>query len=240
MNVCMYGIVVCVLGFFTLRNRAELLGISPDVAYYLFVIAVPMIIYCYLYFASKLPVSRNYFFGEITRLNREGFRVGNILDDAPRKITWDKVTNVKFDSDHTYLEIYFERGNVISIRKDVDGFYNLLERIPARFTEFDFEHFKRIIRRASTCDCCGHIAYVDGTCLHCYYSSWDKEVYPEYLNAKTYLKEMQLEYFSTLEKDDPVIFYPVERDELYKFDSRWRPIVTEDEVLQYSKENEWS
>lgn len=239
MDVCMYGIIICVLGFFTLRNRADMLEISPDSAYYLFIPVVPMVIYCYLYFASKLPVSRYYFFGEITKIDHRGFKIGNVLDDAHRRILWEDVKTVKLDEYKEYLEVYFKRGNLIQIRKDVDHFYKLLQEIPKEFTEFDLKETKRSFRNAKTCPCCGYIALVDDECVQCYHMTWDEEVDTDYPNAEVYLRHDQLKYFSTIDEDDPVEFYPEEEHYIFKFDRRWKPSVTEEEVIAYSKENEW-
>ena len=55
------------------------------------------------------------------------------------------------------------------------------------------------------------------------------------------MKEEQLDWFSAMDKEKKVDFYFQEKadDNVFELDKNWKPIVTEEEVIAYSKENCW-
>lgn len=240
LSISLYGIIICVFGFFVLRNDSNDLGIPDGSEYWTLPLSIPFLVFLYYYYAAKLPITRDYYFGEITKLDGSGFTIGNILDEqASRRILWDQVTSVKFSSSYNYIEIYFKTGNVISIRKEVENWYELARQIPREFEEFEFEYLSNLTKTAELCDCCGHVAFLEDECRHCGYYAWDPEIWEQYPDEQSYLKAEQLQYFSTYEKGDPVEFYPEEQHPFFRLKRSWKPSVTEAEVLEYSKEHNW-
>ncbi len=60
----------------------------------------------------------------------------------------------------------------------------------------------------------------------------------EYKNEDAYLKEMQMDAFATMEKKEAFNEFDLKNDD-FERDSNWKPLVTKEQVLVYSKENFW-
>ena len=88
------------------------------------------------------------------------------------------------------------------------------------------------------CRTCGLKAVKDGECKECYSHDPSQELDEEYPNYEAYLREQQMERFSTFEKDEEFGDFKPESD-FFEVDPDWKPIVTKEEVLDFSKKEYW-
>ena len=82
------------------------------------------------------------------------------------------------------------------------------------------------------CKICGAIAVVEDICRNCESEVWTNKLDEDELE---YLKEAQLDYFSTWQKEDEIDL------EIHHFnkDLNWKLLVAKEEILRYSKEYNW-
>ena len=91
----------------------------------------------------------------------------------------------------------------------------------------------------TTCNICGSIAIDKNTCLDCGNSIYDNNIHLDYKGEEDYLKTEQLELFATMNKDEKFDgFYSDSSN--FKIDSDWTPLITEKELIEYSKREYWT
>lgn len=99
------------------------------------------------------------------------------------------------------------------------------------------------ISRSQPCMVCGFYAIPhpddptaegDFYCRVCFSEEWTVSLG---MNEMDYLRECQLDHFGTWDPEEKVVFYPV--DVAYRPVPHWKPRVTETEVLEYSKKENW-
>lgn len=88
-----------------------------------------------------------------------------------------------------------------------------------------------------SCKICGTIAVFDNQCLVCISDVYNAEKHDKFKHEIDYLKEEQLDLFGTMDKNEKVDFF--EQKTFFKRNLNWKPLVTEAEVIAYSKEWNW-
>ncbi|UXE68803.1 MAG: hypothetical protein KA713_09610 [Chryseotalea sp. WA131a] len=93
-----------------------------------------------------------------------------------------------------------------------------------------------------TCDICGFVSVDKQTheCQMCVSKEWDDKMMTGYTDKEQYIKEEQLFWFSTESSGEKVNFYiPEGERNKNKFpkDGNWKPLVTDQEVIEYSRKN---
>ena len=207
-----------------------------------------------------LSLLRNLTFGSgigkiryIEKVNDLGFRIRTLNFNRKKKFNdsifynWIDVKSVKLSvnfADETIgkmsLSFGFSDGKrKIKVDNSFRNFYYLLRNIPKGYDTMDYDFVENLFKDLKTCSFCGLIAYHNGECLDCYRTSNLSEKYlKKHPNIEEIIKKEQLELFSTPEKDE--IFNDFKIKSLsFKQDENWKPLVTKQEVLQYSKENYW-
>jgi len=77
-------------------------------------------------------------------------------------------------------------------------------------------------------------AVEDNSCRVCFSQEWNVTLGT---NEMDYLRECQLDHFATWDPEEKVVFYP--KDVQYRPVPHWKPWVTEQEVLEYSRKENW-
>lgn len=92
------------------------------------------------------------------------------------------------------------------------------------------------IARLVTCEICGYVALLpdSGYCFNCYNNIFDS-TFQEISSKHNWLRNQQLYWFELDSQKEKVDFYFPKTDHGFKKDIRWRPIVTEKEVRDFSK-----
>ena len=93
-----------------------------------------------------------------------------------------------------------------------------------------------------SCDVCGFVSVDRETheCQMCVSKKWDDELMTGYADKEQYVKEEQLLWFATENSVEKVNFYLPEgerNDDKFPKDENWKPLVTEKEVIEYSRED---
>ncbi|MFM7853028.1 MAG: hypothetical protein ACKO96_14210 [Flammeovirgaceae bacterium] len=93
-----------------------------------------------------------------------------------------------------------------------------------------------------TCDICGFVSVDKQTheCQMCVSKEWDDKMMTGYTGKEQYIKEEQLFWFSTESSGEKVNFYlPEGERNKNKFpkDENWKPLVTDQEVIEYSRKD---
>ena len=125
------------------------------------------------------------------------------------------------------LFIKFHNGIKLSLDENCPVFYFLLKNIPKGYPTMDYDFIKEFFNNLTTCPFCGLIAFEDFSwCLHCA------------CDAKNDIREEQLEIFATMDKNEKFSDFKI-NNKTFARDEKWKPIVTKQEVLQYSEKNIW-
>ncbi|MFT5618149.1 MAG: hypothetical protein ACI85I_001380 [Arenicella sp.] len=150
------------------------------------------------------------------------------------KVLWKEVNYCKLNSERNLIIEPIGNSKII-ISKSSINWLSLLKQIPQskqidpQIPDYLAETFSDL----KTCQVCGYIAYKNSECLNCRTKKFDKVFETEI----EYMKEEQLDWFSAMDKEKKVDFYSEEENTVFKLDQNWKPIVTEEEVIAFSKEN---
>ncbi len=188
-------------------------------------------------FADKLMGQMEF----IEDISSTGFKVKKLKDQSTSLHQWRDISEVIL-KDESDLIFKFHDNKEKIFKNSTGGYYRLLKNIPEeKLIDSRIKNYQRTtFENLTTCVTCGFIAYKATKCLACSTDSFETAQFVEAENESDYLREEQLEYFSTMDKAEPIEFYPKkEEDEIFEFDKNWKPIVTEEEVLAFSKEAYW-
>jgi len=109
------------------------------------------------------------------------------------------------------------------------------------FLSLSFQSFSKRLTN-ETCDICGFVSVDKKTfeCQICASEKWDDKRMTGYADKKQYVTEEQLFWFSTESSTEKVNFYlpgGERNDNKFPKDENWKPLVTENEVIEYSRKN---
>lgn len=198
---------------------------------------------CYILFVGK-SIDKEYEkllenIKTINRIESWGFELEE--KELIQQISWTEIERVELDSDNT-LTFYRRDEKPISMHPDeyVDWYELLLLLdqyidVPENINAYK----KQLLAETEDCPVCGMKAMWEDTCLCCWTDKFDEEDLGDiYESEEDYVKEEQLDLFSTDEKGEEIrLVY----DEQTSFErSRfWKPSVTVEEVKEYSRELYW-
>lgn len=180
--------------------------------------------------------------GLISNINEMGFKFSTHKNGNQDKYyQWKYIRKISLKNDHD-LNIEFENEAAITLKKEFIGYNELLKKIPTEklsnpaikaYQKSRFENLK-------TCKICGFIALKNKECMFCRVDDYSKAKEESNFSEADYLKEEQLEHFSTMGPDEKVNFFPEnDPEDLFEMDENWKPIVSEKEVLDFSKKEYW-
>ena len=173
----------------------------------------------------------------ITEITSNGFTV--VGPDKKSLVYWKDVKEISLTSNNN-LSFAMNNGVKEFYSSMSVGFYKLLQNIPNNkladdaIKTFKTETFKDL----ETCKICGFVALKNNTCMNCKMSSFDPNT-SEDENEETYIRNEQLDHFNTWEEHEKVNFNFIEKDSAFVRDNNWKPIVTKEEVIAFSKEHYW-
>lgn len=230
-------------------------GLIFLIFYYFFGFEISFIITAvlggFLYFKIRSNVDFHFYSkiisSQILNINKQNFQLNEFRTPSGKTKTkiykWDDFSKTEFDSENQEIKLIAKNGKDLEINSKFSNWYFFIHNIPSRLRNNKIDHFnKNLFLDLSTCLVCGTIAFKNNKCMSCGSISYDEAKkdanYEEFKTELDYLKNEQLELFETLEEGEKVEFY-LDEDPLFKLDKNWKPIVTEAEVIQFSKENMW-
>lgn len=171
----------------------------------------------------------------ITDIDDYGFTLYH--NQRERRVYWKKVSSIHLKKNRILL-IRLKSLKEIKIDHEYYRWYALLKKISnskLKTTEIS-EFLEKTFRNLSTCKVCGSIAANHTKCLSCGSDCFNDKLGEEFENETAYIKSEQLELFCTMEREEKIDFHEEAKDGFEK-DKNWKPIVTNEEVIEYSKTN---
>lgn len=171
----------------------------------------------------------------IIKIDGRGFSIR--FNDNVTRLTFKEIHYFKLDTNNN-LVIKPQRGNSITIEKEYFNWYALLKKLPSsKLLDNQIPEFlNKTYKNLTTCKICGKIALSENECLSCRSDSFSKKSKADYLTELEYIKEEQLELFCTDDEFEKVNLF-LNEDDGFELDKTWKPIVTEQEVTEFSKKN---
>lgn len=181
----------------------------------------------------------------LSEINEEYFTIGEIsFNDemesvfSDREVEWPEVKSVQFTKSKDDLVIHLNNGEHYNIPVDTSGLVSLFKSMPASLISDDLKaDLVQIESELKSCKVCGNVAVWQNQCNVCH-SDQDDVINSDAAIELQNIKEEQLQLFATYEEDEP-IDWEFHIDPLYKRDANWKLLVSEEEVLEFSRENTW-
>jgi len=229
-TIAVCGIVFMILAIIKLDWKAFLIG---------GIITIPTSIYTWRTMTLQILIWTKDFIQIkiIQDVNDMGFTLYH--NEKETKIHWEDIRNIELKDDN-FILVRLKNGKEIKIDNEYSRWYSLLKKIPSSKLESKkIPYFlERVFSNLETCKICGSIAMNKKKCLSCGSDCFNNELKEEFKNEIDYIKSEQLELFCTDDKDEKVEFYENEKDG-FERDKNWKPIVSEKEVIEFSKINYW-
>lgn len=229
----LYGLgflITLVLGWAYFEQQDVLLGLQLG----LFVTLLWGLLIIVINFIFKLENLFSRYHQQIEDINSTGFKI--IKGAKSKQYYWRDIKWIKFDKNK--FRITLRHTHKVVVDKKTHHFYLLLKSIPSGFNDFDYSYVNSFFSSLTTCIICGKIALHDSECLSCGCSEWNKNHQKVFLDRTDYLKTNQLDVFATMEKSEKFSDFKI-NDICFDSDLGWTPMVTKEEVLEYSKKEYW-
>ncbi|MFK7950185.1 MAG: hypothetical protein AB8G11_21525 [Saprospiraceae bacterium] len=175
----------------------------------------------------------------ITKIDKYGFTIYCYGDNIETRYEWQFIEYCKLnDANNLIIKPIKKQENIIKIDSERD--FELLSCIPkSKLLDNQIPDFiHQVCSNVTNCKVCGTIAVWSNKCLSCASDVYNAETHDEFENEIDHLKEEQLELFSADDKVEKVDFFN-EEETFFERDKNWKPLVTEAEVIAYSKEWNW-
>jgi hypothetical protein len=167
----------------------------------------------------------------ISEINLDGFNVSH--KKSRERLLWRDIVNMWLDKNENLL-VQLNDTPTLVLNQNYEGWYILLKNIPAlKMRDASItDYLDELYSNVSSCKICGYVSVKDGECLCCYEILSDEG---NYESENAYIREKQLVLFSPLGTNE-VSFILDDEDNGFRFDDKWKPLVSKDEVLAFSKE----
>jgi len=149
---------------------------------------------------------------------------------------WNEIQDIKFDKEPFRLTIFAKRK--LTFDEKTQNRYLLLKHIPLGFSSFDYTYRDSFFVNLKPCIVCGTIALQDDECLLCGCVSWSADLEKNYSSYEEYIIENQLDIFATIDENEKFNNFKI-NDKNFDSDPNWKPKVTKEEVLAFSKKEYW-
>jgi len=167
-------------------------------------------------------------------LDRDGFSMRGLV--GLRKYVWRDFTHAQIDDEISTLIL---NGNKkIEITADSHQFYLLLRSLPQGYAGLDYSKITEFFANLKPCKICGSIAVQDDACLECATPVYDPEFDVDFSSEAEFIKDNQLSWFCLTDEEVPFHDFKHEYDG-FDLDPHWKPIVSKQDVLDYSKKYFW-
>jgi hypothetical protein len=178
-----------------------------------------------LYYYQILPwLMNNLLFrklaSELTEieLTESGFFISKPFGGKSKSFEWNEIKNIQF-SENKKQVIILKSDKKIILKNNNIGWYEFIQNVPKKFTEFDFNYTGDLINSLNPCGVCGIIAVNENKCIVCETIAWNKEM------TKTeveYIKLKQSDFYSELIKEGRTIKKTAEPEHGFKADKSWK------------------
>lgn len=173
-------------------------------------------------------------FSYLSQIDKTGFSIQS--KDKTHSYSWTDFNDASFDS--SKQKIKFKGQKNITIKKKMGGWYRILNSIPRTYQSIDYSYIDELFKDLNTCKVCGMIASNNKECLYCGSTIWNNELMTSYESEEKYIIECQLDQYATMEKSEKFSGFS-QKDDFFKQDPSWKPLVTKEQVLEYSKKEYW-
>lgn len=176
-------------------------------------------------------------FSRIENISEDSFDIVN--SESGTKYKWSGIKQITL-TEEKGLEVVLKLGGGFRIDEIHSNFYKLLQNIPSEKQNNNeiTTHINHILETSTTCPICGKIAFYKTECLSCGFEQFTEELLEEYKDEMAYIREEQRYQFATFDPSEKIDFFNRE-DDGFSLDKNWKPFFTEEEIIQYSKENCW-
>jgi hypothetical protein len=179
----------------------------------------------------KLSVNKlNY----LSSVDMSGFTI--FKNDKQFSYSWMEFNDAVFDNTKQKLRLKGTRN--IVIKKSLGNWYKLLKTIPRTFPGLDYSYIDGLFNDLQTCMVCGMVAANALECMYCASDIWSDDLKSEFESEEKYIIENQLDEFATMDKTEKFCNF-ILKDTFFNQDPNWKPLVTKEQVLEYSKNEYW-
>jgi hypothetical protein len=177
-----------------------------------------------LYFYQIIPLLMNNLFyrklaSELTEieLTESGFSINKPFGRNSKSFNWNEITNIQF-SENKKGVIILNYDKEIILKDNNIGWYEFIQNVPQKFTEFDFSYAGDFMNSLKPCGVCGIVAVNEDKCIVCETIAWNSQMTE---NKVEYLKSKQSEFYSETVKDGFKIKKTAEPEHGFKADENW-------------------
>jgi hypothetical protein len=223
-------VIALVLGFLFFQKEDVLLGLKAG----LIISSFSGILFLIIHIIFRITGTSYKKRQNIKTVDKKGFTITS--GTKQKNYYWRDVQWVKFEREK--FKLIIKEKSRLEIDLKTDNLYYLLRNIPLGYKDFDYTFMTDFFSKLTTCKVCGFIALKETECLSCGCTTWTTELEKNYANYEEYVKENQLDIFATMEKDERFNEFKIPNKN-FDFDAKWKPIVTKNEVLEYSEKEYW-
>jgi hypothetical protein len=180
----------------------------------------------------------------LSEINDEYFTIGEISFNeemesvfSDKEILWEDVKSIQFSKSKDDVNIQLNNGEHFHLPSDTSGLISLFKNMPASVVNSDKEYIEQIYAELSSCKVCGNIAVWQHQCNVCHSDQNDVKDNNPAVEIEN-IKEEQLQLFATYEENE-AIDWEFHLDPHFKRDPNWKLLVTEEEIMAFSRENTW-
>jgi hypothetical protein len=175
-----------------------------------------------------LSAEYDYLTDEITHVKR--------ISCQTELIKWEEVATIKINLLALWkvISLNFYSGRSIELYSSYEGWYLLLRHLPRKITRADKNLIKQYFDNLELCPVCGVYAFEqeDGVCNFC--GLWYAENYLYDDNNAKLIAEKQIAFLSNYAKSADFNMNPsIRTTSGFKYDENWKPIITQQEALDY-------
>jgi hypothetical protein len=181
----------------------------------------------------------------LSEINDEYFTIGEISFNeemesvfSDKEILWTDVKSIQFSKSKDDVNIHLNNGEHFHLPSDTSGLVSLFKNMPESVSNSDQEYVNKIYTELKSCKVCGNIAVWQNQCNVCHSDQDDVKDNNPAIELEN-IKEEQLQLFATYEENES-IDWEFHIDPNFNRDPNWKLLVTEKEILAFSRENTWN
>jgi hypothetical protein len=151
-------------------------------------------------------------------LTESGFSIKEPFGAKQKLWNWNEIKNVRFSENKKEIIIEKSDKQIILKRNNI-GWYDFIQKIPLKYTDFDFDYVKDFMDSLKPCGVCGIIAVRENECLICESIAWNDQMTE---NETEYIKTKQSDFYSDSLKNGQKIKKIAEPEHGFKANKNWK------------------